>query len=69
MTYRQNATGLGIKESDFHADFTVNKFDQWWDDKGGSANILREEVLARIAPIPSTDAAGESIFSCGACLD
>ena len=49
MTYRQNATGLGIKESDFHADFTVNKFDQWWDDNGGSANILREEVLARIA--------------------
>ena len=36
MTYRQNATGLGIKESsDFHADFTVNKFDQWWDDNGG----------------------------------
>ena len=35
MTYRQNATGLGIKESDFHADLTVNKFDQWWDDNGG----------------------------------
>ena len=49
MTYRQNATGLGIKESDFHADLTVNKFDQWWDDKGGVGKILREEVVARIA--------------------
>ena len=60
--YRQNATGLGIKESDFLAEFTVSKFDQWWDDNGGSAKILREEVVARSPPFPPLMLLGRESF-------